>query len=89
MREQSLGPIHPNVAETLHELAKLCHAQGRGEEAEPLFRRALSIRKQVLGAKHPAIAATLEAYADLLHKTGRETEAISLEERARTDLERD
>jgi hypothetical protein len=77
------------VAETLHEWARLCHIQGKDEEAELLFRRALTIREQILGARHPALSATLEAYAELLRKTGREAEAGLLEGRARAHFGRD
>jgi len=44
IREKAFGPSHPIVAASLNNLAQLYNAQGRYMEAEPLFKRALSIR---------------------------------------------
>src|SRR5262245_112712 len=43
LREKALGPEHPLVATSLHNLAGLYRAQGRYAEAEPRFQRALII----------------------------------------------
>jgi tetratricopeptide (TPR) repeat protein len=40
----------------LHQLASLYQAQGRYEQAEPLFKQALTIRERALGANHPDTA---------------------------------
>src|SRR5207248_418665 len=53
IREQQLGPEHPDVAASLHNLAILYHQQGKYREAEPLYQRALRIREQQLGPEHP------------------------------------
>src|SRR5262245_45363123 len=44
IRERVLGPNHLEVAQSLTSLADLYREQGRYAEAEPLFRRALTIR---------------------------------------------
>src|SRR5262245_48639384 len=41
IREKALGPNHPDVAQTLLDLAWLYYKQGQYQKAEPLFRRAL------------------------------------------------
>ncbi len=41
----------------------LLKAQGKYEEAEPLYRRALQIRKKALGEEHPDVARSLNNLA--------------------------
>jgi tetratricopeptide (TPR) repeat protein len=53
IREKSLGPDRPDVAQSLNNLGKLYCLQQRYAEAEPLFERALSIRERSLGSDHP------------------------------------
>jgi len=84
IRERLLGPEHPDVAESLNNLALLYHAQGKYEQAEPLLQRALTIRQKALGPEHPDVALVLENYASLLRKMQREGEAVELEERAQS-----
>ncbi len=54
--EESYGPDHPNVAESLNNLARLLEATNRLGEAEPLFRRALAIDEPSFGPDHPDVA---------------------------------
>ena len=56
IREQQLGPEHPDTATSLNNLALLYQTQGKYPEAEPLFLRALQIREQQLGPEHPDTA---------------------------------
>jgi tetratricopeptide (TPR) repeat protein len=51
-------------------------------EAEPLYRRALEIRKKALGAEHPFTATSLNNLAELYSTQGRYTEAEPLYRRA-------
>ncbi len=74
--------MHPDVANSLNNLAELYRAQGRYAKAEPLHKRALAIREKALGPEHPNVAQSLENYAAVLRKTGRTTEAVKLEARA-------
>ncbi len=53
IREKALGPDHPDVAQSLNNLAGLLDTQGKYAEAEPLFRRALAIMEKALGEGHP------------------------------------
>jgi hypothetical protein len=48
----TLGPDHPDVGTSLINLADLYTHQGRDAEAEPLYRRALTIDANALGPDH-------------------------------------
>ena len=54
------------MALSLDHLADLYRAQGRYDEAEPLYRRALKISEKALGPEHPQVGLILEGYAHLL-----------------------
>ena len=43
IREKVLGPDHPNVAQSLNNLAGLYRDQGNSAAAEPLYQRAREI----------------------------------------------
>jgi Tetratricopeptide repeat len=59
IREKALGPEHPDVAQTLNNLAELYRAQGR-YMAEPLFERSLRAVEKALGPNHPEVAKGLK-----------------------------
>ena len=50
MREQLLGPDHPEVANSVNNFAALYDSQGRYDDAEPLYKRALAIREIAMPA---------------------------------------
>ncbi len=81
IREQALGPDHPQVAYPLNGLANLYQEQGKYAEAEPLYQRALHIREQALGPDHPLTQEVVRNYAILLRKMWRNHEAGELEAR--------
>ncbi len=66
---------------TLNNLAALHVLSGRSEEAEPLFRRAVVLRRQLYGAS-AATAALLSNYGKTLVQLGRSAEAIPVLEEA-------
>jgi tetratricopeptide (TPR) repeat protein len=66
--EHGLGPMHPDVAQSLNSLGGLYSIQGRDAEAEPLLQRSLAIREQALGPEHPLVAAVRKNYADVLQR---------------------
>jgi len=70
IREQALGPEHPDTATSLNDLAELLRSKGNYEGAEPLYRRALAIREQSPGAEHRDRAETLNNLALLLDAKG-------------------
>jgi tetratricopeptide (TPR) repeat protein len=68
IREKELGPNHPDVALSLNNLATLYVAQGRYQEAEPLYAQAASIYEKVLGPDHPTSSAIRANYKGLLER---------------------
>jgi Tetratricopeptide repeat len=56
---------------------------GRYQDAEPIFLRALKIGEQSLGPAHPDVVTTLADYSALLRKLNRKREARKIEVRVR------
>ena len=63
-----LGPNHPDVAMTLNNLAVLFKEQGKFNQAEPLFRRALAIFESCLDPDHPKVVTCRENFADMVRE---------------------
>ena len=82
IREQALGPTHPDVATSLTNLATLYQTQGQYTEAAPLYQRALAIRERALGLAHPLVATSLHALAEFYRVQGQYAEAAPLHQRA-------
>ncbi|MBW4572090.1 MAG: CHAT domain-containing protein [Tolypothrix carrinoi HA7290-LM1] len=75
MRKRILGNEHPDVANSLNNLALLYLSQGRYSEVESLFKQALEMRKRLLGKEHPDVATSLNNLAGLYLNQGRYSEA--------------
>ena len=73
-----LGKEHPDVGDSLNNLALLYLEQGRYDEAEPLLVQALDIAKKLPGEDHPDVAASLNNLAVLYSDQGRYDEAETL-----------
>ena len=82
IREQHLGPLHPDTAISLNNLAELYDTQGKSGQAEPLYVRALAIFEQLLGPLHPNTAQSLNNLADLYETQGKYERAEPLYQRA-------
>ena len=80
--QNSYGPEHLDVAQTLNNLAVLLKDTNRMAEAEPLYQQALKIMKNSLGTDHPDVAKTLSNLATLLKDTNRMAEAEPLYQQA-------
>jgi tetratricopeptide (TPR) repeat protein len=78
IREKSLGPDHPDVANSLNNLAELYRKQGKFDKANPLFQRALKIREKTLGPDHPSVANSLNNLAELYRNQGKYEKAEPL-----------
>jgi tetratricopeptide (TPR) repeat protein len=76
--EQSFGPIHYEVAATLHNLGAVLVAQGKYKEAEDNYRRALAIKEKLLDANSPDVALTRSNLGSLLIILGRRSESVPL-----------
>ena len=66
------------LADSLNNLAGLYYAQGRYEEAEPLYKKALQLRQKLLGDRHPDVATSFNNLAALYYDQGRYEEAEPL-----------
>lgn len=62
-----LGQEHPDVAQSLNNLAGLYCAQGQYEMSELLCKQALEMRKHLLGQEHPDVAQSLNSLALLYY----------------------
>jgi hypothetical protein len=82
LREKALGPMHPDVAESLNNLASLYKDQGAYPKAEQLLVRALDIREKALGSMHPDVAENLNNLAWLYQAQGAYPKAEPLYVRA-------
>jgi tetratricopeptide (TPR) repeat protein len=59
-----------NLAESLHNLAKLYYYQGKYKKAEPLFLQALTMKKKLLGDEHHDVANSLHNLAKIYYTQG-------------------
>ena len=82
IREAVFGPEHPDVANSLNNLAILLSELGKHAEAELLYRRSLAISEQVHGPEHADVASSLNNLAALLRGLGKHAEAEQLHRRA-------
>ena len=82
LRKKALEPEHPDVAESLNNLAGLHWSTAKYEQALPLHERALTIREKALGPKHPDVAESLNNLALLHQAKGDNKRALPLCERA-------
>jgi hypothetical protein len=70
-QEAELGPIHPDVANTLNNLGVACEFNGNLDEAEVAFRRAYAIASSVLLANHPFVTTSAENLRNFCEARGR------------------
>ncbi len=79
--ERQTGPSSIELANTLVSLAVVLGKQ-RLSDAEPFFKRGLTITESAYGPDHPALAKALGLYAEFLRNQDRNAEADVLAERA-------
>jgi tetratricopeptide (TPR) repeat protein len=93
-----LGEEHEDVAASLNNLAELLRAQGKYDEAKPLYHQSLAIRRKVcaihfaassrdhsckvLGEEHPEVASALNNLAGLLEAQGKYDEVEPLHQQS-------
>jgi Tetratricopeptide repeat/Protein of unknown function (DUF2914) len=70
IQEAELGPLHPDLANTLNNLAIVAEKAGRLGDAETFYRRAVAIASASLPAGHPMIAASRENLEDFRRARG-------------------
>jgi len=75
--EASVGPEHPELAQTLYNIGLLYERLGR-PEADSMFERALLIRKNSVGPNDPNFLDTIQSLADLYARRERYDDAAQL-----------
>jgi hypothetical protein len=70
IQQQELGLHHPDLANTLNNLAIVAEKTGRTSEAETLYRRAASIAAAALPSDHPMVVETKQNLADFCRAHG-------------------
>ena len=91
MREQLLGPDHPDVATVLNSFGSLYEQVGRYADAEQFYKRMLAIREKALSPNHPdyfLVAQSLNNLAAVYDHQGRYAEAEPLYKRSLTIFEK-
>jgi hypothetical protein len=74
LQEQTLGPDHPDLANTLNNLGVVCEMTDNPIDAEHYFRRAYTIATATLPPDHPFVATSRKNLHDFCAARGRPTE---------------
>ena len=77
-QRQLLGPVHPDLAFSLHELGLLLFRKRMFPESESLSREALSMWQSTLGDSHPDVLSCMRQLAYVLLEVGKLEEAERL-----------
>jgi hypothetical protein len=71
LQEASLGPLHPDLANTLNNLGVVCEITEKPDDAEDCFRRACAIASTVLEPDHPFVATSRKNLEDFCAARGK------------------
>ena len=82
IRQEKLPENHPDIAQSLNNLAGVYIYQGKYPEAEELFKQALEIARKTIGQEHPIYAKNLNNLAGVYESQGKYPEAEELYEQA-------
>lgn len=82
MKRKLLGAEHPDVAQSINNLAVVLQKQSRLNEAEAMARDGLAMRQKLLGAEHVDVAESLETLGEVLLERGMPAEAEAVTRRA-------
>ena len=75
IQEEELGPLHPDLANTLNNLAVVAERTGHSSEAEAFYRRAVAIASASLPSEHPMVVASRQNLEDFCRARGISIEA--------------
>jgi Protein of unknown function (DUF2914)/Tetratricopeptide repeat len=70
IQEAEFGPVHPDLANTLNNLAIVAEKAGRTSDAETFYRRAAAIASASLPADHPIVAESRQNLEDFCRERG-------------------
>ena len=68
LRQQALGPRHPDTATSLDDLGAMLFVSGQVDEGEKRAREALAIRREVLGPDDPQLSTSLNNVGYMLQQ---------------------
>ncbi len=88
IRTATLGPRHPDVAETMGRLGWRLSLAGAFREAEPLLREAVEIERASLPDNHPRIARSLSNLGGILRVMAQYDEARDILQEALTTAQK-
>jgi hypothetical protein len=71
LQEGTLGPAHPDLANTLNNLGVVYERNGRIDEAEASYRRAYAIARETLAPDHPFVATSAGNLREFCETNGR------------------
>jgi hypothetical protein len=71
LQEASLGPVHPDLANTLNNLGVVCDRADRVDEAEYCYRKAYAITQAALEPDHPFVATSRKNLEEFCTARGR------------------
>jgi Protein of unknown function (DUF2914)/Tetratricopeptide repeat len=74
LQEASLGPRHPDLANTLNNLGIVCEMTDKPDDAEQYFRRAVSIARTSLPPDHPFVATSQQNLRDFCEARGKKVD---------------
>jgi len=82
LRQQTLGPSHPDTLTAAHEVASMIQRTGDFEQTEAMFLEILQTRSDMLGARHPDTLKTLSHLGVMYWQFGRYQQALPVTEQA-------
>ena len=71
LQEAILGPLHPDLANTLNNLGVVCERNDNAVGAEDCFRRAVAIATTVFDSDHPFVATSRQNLRDFCEARGK------------------
>lgn len=84
--EAAAGPVHPRLAAVLLRLGDFYSKSIRFDDAERIYRRALSIYEHAFGADNLDVAIALQYLAEVLDAQGRHPESAEIRQRSKKIL---
>ena len=77
-QEARLGPLHPDLANTLNNLGIVCEINNHPDDAERCFRRAVTIATTLLKPDHPFVVTSRQNLRDFCVARGKPVELLLL-----------